>query len=50
MDKSKYFFTFEEFISKIDNLDKIKVPKGYKQIDAQKNTKKSTKHKKTKSR
>ena len=32
--------TFKEFISKMDNLDKVEVPKGYIQIDAKKNTKK----------
>jgi hypothetical protein len=50
MDKSKYFLTFEQFISKIDNLDKVEVPQGYIKIDGQKNTKKNTKHKNSKSR
>lgn len=50
MDKSKYFLTFEQFISKMDNLDKVEVPKGYIQIDAKKNTKKNTKHKNSSSR
>jgi len=50
MDKSKYFLTFKEFISKIDNLDTVEVPKGYIQIDAQKNTKKNTKHKNARKR
>ena len=50
MDKSKYFLTFEQFISKIDNLDKVEVPKGYIQIDAKKNTKKNTKHKNSRKR
>jgi len=48
MDKNKYFLTFKEFIYKIDNLDKIEVPKGYIQIDAQKNTKKNKGDKDTK--
>ena len=50
MDKSKYFLTFEQFISKMDNLDNVEIPRGYIQIDAKKNTKKSTKHKNAKQR
>ena len=50
MDKSKYFLTFEQFISKMDNLDNVEIPKGYIQIDAKKNTKKNTKHKNAKQR
>lgn len=50
MEKSKYYLDFDEFISKLDNLDKVEIPKGYIAIDAKKNTKKSTKHKNSKSR
>ncbi len=48
MDKSKYYFTFDKLIKKLDNLNKIEVPKGYIEIDARKNSKKSTKHKEAK--
>ena len=36
MDKDKYFLTFEKFISKMDNLDNVEIPKGYIQINAKK--------------
>lgn len=48
MDKSKYYLDFNTFISKLDNLDKVEIPKGYIAINAKKDTKKSTKHKNTK--
>lgn len=50
MEKNKYYLNFDEFISKLDNLDKVDIPKGYIAIDAKKNSKKSSKHKKTKQR
>ena len=50
MEKSKYYLDFDEFILKLDSLDKVEIPKGYIAIDAKKNTKKSTKHKNSKSR
>lgn len=50
MDKSKYYLDFNQFISKLDSLDKVEIPKGYIAINAKKDTKKSTKHKDTKQR
>lgn len=50
MEKNKYYLDFHEFISKLDSLDKVEIPKGYIAIDAKKDTKKSTKHKNSKSR
>ena len=50
MDKSKYYLDFNEFISKLDSLDKVEIPKGYIAIDAKKDTKKSTKHKNSRKR
>jgi hypothetical protein len=47
MDKSKYFLQFDDFIRKIDELNKVEIPKGYVAIDAKKNSKKSSKHKDT---
>ena len=45
MDKNKYFLNFNDFINKLDILDKVEIPKGYKQIDAKKDSKKNSKHK-----
>jgi len=45
MDKNKYYLNFNDFINKLDNLDKVKIPKGYKQINAKKNSEENTKHK-----
>ena len=50
MEKSKYYLDFDDFISKLDSLDKVDIPKGYIAIDAKKDTKKNTKHKNSKSR
>ena len=50
MEKSKYYLAFNEFIPKLDSLDKVEIPKGYIAIDAKKDSKKSTKHKNSKSR
>jgi len=47
MDKNKYFLQFKEFIRKIDELDKVEIPKGYIAIHAKKDSKKNTKHKNT---
>ena len=49
MDKSKYYLDFNEFISKLDSLDKVEIPKGYIAIDAKK-IQKSTKHKNSRKR
>jgi hypothetical protein len=48
MDKNKYYLTFNEFIHKLDNLDKVEIPKGYIAINAKKNTKKNTGNQETK--
>lgn len=50
MEKSKYYLDFDTFISKLDSVDKVEIPKGYVAINAKKNTKKSTKHKNSKQR
>ena len=50
MDKSKYFLSFNDFINKLDTLDKVEVPKGYKQINAKKDSKQSSKHKNARKR
>jgi len=44
MDKNKYYLDFNEFIKKLDRLDKVEIPKGYKQINAKKDSKKNSKH------
>ena len=48
MDKNKYYLNFNDFINKLDNLDKVKIPKGYKQINAKKDSKATSEYKKTK--
>lgn len=48
MEKNKYYLSFDEFIHKLDNLDKVEIPKGYIAIDAKKNTKKNKGDKNTK--
>ena len=45
MEENKYIYPFDTFIKQIDELDKVDIPKGYIQINAQKNSKKSIKHK-----
>ncbi len=47
MEKSKYYLDFDTFISKLDSVDKVEIPKGYVAINAKKDTKKNTKHKNT---
>ena len=50
MEKSKYFLSFTDFIRKVEDITTVKVPKGYIAIDAKKDSKKGSKHKKSKQR